>query len=169
MTVIVVKRGKEGVFEMAGDSMATSWHHREDETKKTVKVFKQEYADNTHLLIGATGSCEQAGLMNLFIRGNFIEDFNNEKEVINWLEKFYIFIREKDNRLNSLDNQWLLAKGDKCYFCHNYYVAEVKEFEAMGCGRDYALGALEMGADIEKAVEVACKYSPFCSEPITKI
>ena len=33
---------------------------------------------------------------------------------------------------------------------------------AWGAGRDYAMGAMEMGADARKAVEVASKHNIFC-------
>ena len=38
---------------------------------------------------------------------------------------------------------------------------------AFGCGRDFALGAMEMGADSRRAVEVACKHSVDCGMGIT--
>lgn len=38
----------------------------------------------------------------------------------------------------------------------------LSKYFALGVGKDYALGALEMGADAIKAVEVACKYSNAC-------
>ena len=38
----------------------------------------------------------------------------------------------------------------------------IDNFSAWGCGREAALGALEMGADAIKAVEVACKYITGC-------
>lgn len=35
-------------------------------------------------------------------------------------------------------------------------------FAAWGAGRDFALGAMAMGADARKAVEVACQFSTHC-------
>lgn len=35
-------------------------------------------------------------------------------------------------------------------------------FMAWGSGRDVAMGALAMGADARKAVEIACKYNVYC-------
>jgi hypothetical protein len=40
------------------------------------------------------------------------------------------------------------------------------EFYAIGSGVKLALGALEMGADITRAIEIACKYDPYCAPPI---
>ena len=33
---------------------------------------------------------------------------------------------------------------------------------AWGCGAEFAMGAMEMGADAIKAVQVASKYNPYC-------
>lgn len=37
-----------------------------------------------------------------------------------------------------------------------------ERFAAWGCGRDYALGAMECGADARTAVEIACRYDVYC-------
>lgn len=37
---------------------------------------------------------------------------------------------------------------------------------AWGSGRDYALGAMAMGADARKAVEIACTFSASCGLPV---
>lgn len=45
------------------------------------------------------------------------------------------------------------------------YVIEEK-YHAIGCGRDYALGALAMGADARKAVDIACRFDTNCGNGI---
>ena len=40
------------------------------------------------------------------------------------------------------------------------------EFYAIGSGRKYALGAMEMGAGPEYACEIACRFDPFSGAPI---
>ena len=43
------------------------------------------------------------------------------------------------------------------------YPTEITEpFWAVGSGADYALGAMAMGADAIKAVEIACKFDVYC-------
>lgn len=43
-----------------------------------------------------------------------------------------------------------------------YPFAVEEKFFSVGSGRDYALAAMHLGCTAEKAVEVACKFSPSC-------
>ena len=40
------------------------------------------------------------------------------------------------------------------------------EYHAFGCGRDYAIGAMAMGATAREAVEITCKHSVYCGNGI---
>ena len=40
------------------------------------------------------------------------------------------------------------------------------EYYAWGSGRDYALGAMAVGASADEAVEAACRHDPWSSEPM---
>lgn len=52
-----------------------------------------------------------------------------------------------------------VLKYDRCP--HPYDLSQ-NRFVCLGSGRDFAYGALEMGADAVRAVEVACKYEASC-------
>lgn len=39
---------------------------------------------------------------------------------------------------------------------------------AFGEGRDFAYGALAMGATAEEAAEIACRFSPMCAGPVRR-
>jgi len=58
----------------------------------------------------------------------------------------------------------VVAGRDGCFFYERYGVAIPVEdnFMAWGCGREAALGAMEMGANAIKAVEVASKWVNGC-------
>lgn len=47
---------------------------------------------------------------------------------------------------------------------------EIEETRAaVGSGRDYALGAMAMGASAALAVEIACRFDPSCGEGIDQL
>ena len=52
--------------------------------------------------------------------------------------------------------------GCRVYEQEPYALEVLDQFAAWGSGRDFAYGALEMGADAIKAVQVACKHSIEC-------
>lgn len=46
---------------------------------------------------------------------------------------------------------------------------EPGEFYAIGSGVKVALGAMEMGADAARAVEITCKFDPYCAPPVVVV
>lgn len=65
------------------------------------------------------------------------------------------------------DDEWCRLIVADQYGCEFYEVQPVPirvldPFAAWGSGRDFALGALAMGASAKEAVEVACRFSIEC-------
>lgn len=58
----------------------------------------------------------------------------------------------------------IVATGNSCYFYEMLPVKQVvlDKFAAWGSGRDFALGAMGMGANAIEAVEVAIRFSTEC-------
>ena len=52
------------------------------------------------------------------------------------------------------------------YEVDGMFVQEVKDYTAIGEGEPYALTALYLDHDVVEAVQAACKFSCFVSEPI---
>lgn len=57
-------------------------------------------------------------------------------------------------------------RGLKCFAINFRAVFEIQDYFAIGAGKQFALGALSVGATTVQAVESACKYSIYCSAPI---
>lgn len=85
-------------------------------------------------------------------------------------EEFPVTQRDKDlwSRLIVIPNEPLhrqvryYEQGPEPIFLH-------EPFMAWGSGRDIAMGALAMGADARKAVEIACRYNVYCGMGIDEI
>jgi hypothetical protein len=60
-------------------------------------------------------------------------------------------------------------RGKLFYLDSETRVELSEEFFAIGSGSRHAIGALEMGADARRAVEVACKYVTSCGGTVTTI
>ena len=48
-------------------------------------------------------------------------------------------------------------------------ISEIKEFAAIGHGREFALAALHLGQSVHDAIKVACRLDLYCEEPINVI
>jgi hypothetical protein len=69
---------------------------------------------------------------------------------------FSALVLYKNGKLEEYD-RWLTPEE---------IILDVNQFYAIGCGAKAALGALVMGADAKKAVEVTCGIDPYCSLPV---
>lgn len=61
-------------------------------------------------------------------------------------------------------------KGELMWWNQQFAPVPVQDpYWAIGSGRDAALGALSVGAPIERAVEAACKVIVSCGLPVVKV
>ena len=88
---------------------------------------------------------------------------------------FYFFVEfrewiHKRDTGHAPENDYLIAYDKKLFRTYGGLdIYEVPEFEAVGAGEDFAKAALHLGHTPREAVEVACKLSIYCSEPISEI
>lgn len=64
---------------------------------------------------------------------------------------------------NVINNDYILVLENKAFSIHRFFVEEILRSATIGAGDDYALAALYLGHDVQKAVEVACELSIFMS------
>jgi len=100
-------------------------------------------------LIGFTGDYDYGmGMKHWLENGADPDSFpDNQKDKDGWVGALVI---KHDGRV---------LKYDRCP--HPYDLSQ-NRFVCLGSGRDFAYGAMEMGADAVRAVEVACKYEASC-------
>lgn len=72
---------------------------------------------------------------------------------------FSALVLHKDGKLEEYD-RWLIPEE---------VILGVNQYYAIGCGAKAAMGAMAMGADARKAVEVTCGIDPLCSLPVVSV
>ena len=124
---------------IAADKQATY----ADVKETTYKIKKLANGD----IVGFTGTLSKAlMLVKWYEDGSSPKKYPKFQEGDDWI-RFVVF---KTN-------------GKILYYESTSEPIEVLEEKiAFGCGRDLALGAMEMGADAVTAVKVASKYSVYC-------
>jgi len=164
MTVIAASKTSSAII-FAADTQVTDRLYSKTTSSDIIhsKLFQQN-----GMIIGSTGDCYEGTLMELFSRNHQPID-TDRLSVIDFLVEFREWIRKKEGGYTP-KNGFLIAFSGKLfrvYGCLDVY--EVNEFEAIGSGQDFAKAALLLGHTPKEAVEVACKLSIFCSEPITEM
>lgn len=161
MSVIAVKITKNEII-IGSDTQATkSGYMKFDATQNGQTLCKLEQFEN--LIIGAVGDSRMIRLMPLFLITNKLGNAT-EMEIVRFFHKFESWLKiEISVNIDISKNAFLVVFENKVFEFQNYFIREIKEFWAMGSGAKWALPALELGADVKKAVEVACKFDLYCS------
>ncbi len=163
MTVIAASKTANAII-FAADTQITE---RYSKTTSSDIIHSKLFQQNG-MIIGSTGDCYEGTLMELFSRNHQPVD-TDRLSIIDFLVEFREWIRKKEASY-SPKNGFLIAFGGKLFrVCGGLDVYEVNEFDAIGSGQDFAKAALLLGHTPKEAVEVACKLSIFCSEPITEM
>ena len=171
----IIGMAKDGKVYMGGDSMASAGHNVRIQREK--KVFPVG-----EFLIGTSGSIRGANLL----KHKFSVPVNNGKDDFKYMvTEFVPAVRElfKDGGLSKIDNNveeaeshLLVGYRGVIYNFFGDFQIDVyeEEFTATGCGKYYALGAMEgLGYNIDrepketiiKALEIVGKYDAYVGAP----
>lgn len=130
---------------LASDSQVTDGSMR----RTTTKIRRVEKGKFKGFLLGAAGATATANLlMDWFEQGAKPEHFPYEYAKSDMLSATLVAIT-KDKVILRYDHLPVPIIMEDEVYC-------------TGSGRDFAYGAIAMGADAIKAVEVACQYSTEC-------
>lgn len=155
MSVVTVRVNKENI-EFAADSIGIRGC-----TKRNNEV---KLAEINQMIIGGTGTLQEINLLFVFAQTHSPLD-NTEKAI----RDFFFEFGKWKNDLNlgfSFSNTYLFGYGGKAFYVENLLVQEIKDYEAIGAGMDYALAALYLHHSAKDAVKVACELSCYVAEPI---
>lgn len=163
MTVIAARKTSEAIT-FAADTLITEGYSK----STNADIMFSKLFEQNGMVIGTTGECYEGTFMELFSRNHKPVD-SSRLGMIDFLVEFREWIRKKESGYTP-KNGFLIAYDKKLFrVCGGLEVYEVSEFEAIGSGQDFAKAAMHLGHTPREAVEVACKLSLFCSEPITEI
>jgi len=157
MSIVTVKK-VDGKWEAAADSI-------------TVRGYTQSKNKDSKLnrvgefIIGTAGYASIGTLFFEYI-GNHQPKSNTRDGWTRFLVEFNTYLKGLTDNFKDKDNDFLIIYRGKAWYLSGFYIDEVKKYQAIGAGMDYALGALYLGHDPKKAVEVACELSVYCEKPV---
>lgn len=162
MTCIACKKDSEWIY-ISSDSQS-SWdmigNKETDKSKdKTKKNHSKIYEENW-MVIGACGSVSESNIMKLFAKNHKPKSADEDG-----MMEFMIEFKERATKKDSwfeYDNEYIIIYQNKIYKCYWIDVSEVPEYTAIWSWMFFALSALYLWFDTEKAVEVACEFDLYC-------
>lgn len=153
---IVACRVEKSTIQIAADSIVVL-----GTTKQ--QLSKLEKFSNG-LVIGGTGTAEETALMFLFAETHAVPS-EGTRGILEFINEFAGWKQAKIGDW-SIGNSYIFVYKGTAYLISNFFVTEIKEYNAVGAGMDFALAALLLGKDAKEAVEVACKLSCYCNLPV---
>ncbi|MEL6778115.1 MAG: hypothetical protein AAFO06_12745 [Cyanobacteria bacterium J06597_16] len=163
MTVIAARKTDAAII-FAADSLISDGHVRSTDAD----IMHSKLFEQNGMIIGSTGYCHEGTLMELFSR-NHKPLTPTRLGVMDFLVEFREWVRQKESGYKPSNGFLIAFEGKLFCVCGGIEVYEVREFETVGIGKDFAKAALYLGHTPKEAVDVACKLSVYCSEPITEL
>lgn len=116
------------------------------------------------MLVGGTGNAKELSLLWHFMRTHK-PDGNTEKEILGYIVEFSKWKQDLIGE-GGISNTYLLAYDGHLFEIEDMFVYEIKDYDAVGAGEDFANAALYLGHSPREAIKVACELSCFVAEPI---
>lgn len=156
MSVVAAKVYDNKIVIAADSILCSGYSKRTTNFTKIVKI--------NDMIIGAVGSAEEASLMWHYVRTHKPESAE-ERDILAFIVDF---VKYKNDIVNNtkVENDYLLCFEGHLFHIEGLFVCEIKDYSAIGAGRDFATAALYLGHTPSEAVHAACKLSCWVSEPI---
>ena len=158
MSVVAVKIYENSIV-MSADSIII--HGPQDKAP----VGKGKIFDVNGMLIGSTGLASEGVYLSLFAENHTPLD-SSERAFTEYMAEFCQWKYHTYGSPAEVENSYLIAYKDKCFYVNGYYVGEVNDFFAIGAGSEYAEAALYLGHSPQEAVKAACALCCMVAEPI---
>jgi ATP-dependent protease HslVU (ClpYQ) peptidase subunit len=163
MSVVVCKIQEGSGYEIASDSISVRGiTQTKGDNTKFAKLFEEN-----DLVVGGVGLSKEIALLQIFSKTHKPYEAS-ESAILDFISEFSSWKKEKTGEAG-IENQYLIGFEGSVFYIAGWLVRDVKTYEAIGAGMDYALTALYLGKSCKEAVEVAIELSIFCEGPVNLI
>ena len=161
MSIVACKITEDG-YEIAADSISV---RGSTQTKNNTNRSKLVEVNN--MVIGSVGLAEESSLLQIFAKTHQPASATEEGMLEFWSE--FSTWKKKRTDHGSIENAYFIGLDGVVFYLHEWLIASVVSYEAIGAGMDFALAALHLGHSAEDAVETAIELSVYCEAPIQVI
>ena len=163
---IVACRVYEDRITIASDSIVVY-----EDTQRKSDMGNDEFCKLTRIngmIIGSVGTCEEGMLFQLYCSTRKPKSPTVD-DVMAFVVEFAQWKKKMTELSYSLDNKHILIFNKTAFYIERFFVDCIRDYRAIGAGKDFALSALYLGHTVREAVEAACELSIYCERPINLI
>jgi ATP-dependent protease HslVU (ClpYQ) peptidase subunit len=163
MSIVACKVTKDTIY-LAADTQLT--HGNEKRWGLKYKKIRRVAG----LVVCSVGACSEADLFCKYIEEHEFPHY--KKDIPIFMADFFKYKESFHDKMKTKDEEdisectFLVVFKNNVYLIADLFVAKVRDFIAIGSGEGYAIGAMAMGATVQKAVEITCKYVCACGLPV---
>lgn len=159
MTVVVCKKYKNRI-DLASDSQM-SGHFRKVTVPGPTADVSKIWRGNDQIL-GFAGSARDASYMIIYAKTHKPQSATAD-DVLSYILEFLDWAKKKNSTFD-WESECIIIYEKKAFTVTSLtFVTEIRDYNTLGSGGDYALAALYLGMNVKKAVEVAKELDPYCS------
>lgn len=159
MSVVAVKV-YDNKIKIAADSIV-----ERGGSKRTDNGFSKLIKVN-NMIIGGVGYCEEQSLLFHYSETHKPASAS-EKDMLAFLVEFSEY-KSAITGSSKIENDYIIVYDNKVFSICSLFVNEIKNYDAIGAGMDFANAALYLGHNPKEAVKVACELSCFVADPIVE-
>lgn len=159
MSVIAVKVYDDKI-KIAADSIVVRGDY-----KRTDQNFSKLVKVNG-MIIGGCGYAEELSLMYHYSETHKPASAS-EKDMLAFIVEFSKYKSDIAGSSN-IQNDYIIIYDNRAFSVDSLFVSEIKNYDAIGAGMDFANAALYLRHNPKEAVEVACELSCFVADPIVE-
>jgi len=115
-------------------------------------------------ILGGVGYAAELSLFRIFCMTHSPDDMS-ESALLRFMVEFSRW-RSNNSDSGAVDNTYIFVGDGKAFVLDGFFVQEIKDYWAIGAGRDFAMTAFYFGRNAREAVEVACELSIYCELPV---
>lgn len=127
-----------------------------------INLAKINYIND--MIVGSTGYAKENSLFQYFMRTH-TPNGNTDKDILAYIVEFSKWKQDLIGE-SEIANTYLFAYDGHLFEIENMFVYEIKDYDAIGAGEDFANAALYLGHSPREAVKVACELSCYVAEPV---
>ena len=164
MSVIAVRKYDDKII-IASDTQTTWGGYKIESNNKTDAQMSNhgKLTKVNDMIIGSAGQCSHIALFEIFAKTHKPKTATRD-DVLDWFFEFKEWVRVKAAvNYAELSLSFILVIENKVFSVYSWgEVVMQNDFASVGSGMWLAIGAMEIGADPIKAVQVASKYVNTC-------
>lgn len=168
MTAIAAKFSKDRKVIVLGSDSQTTWGETKYSKSETTEIKSKILKIESNYAVACSGKCVEIGLFQRYCQRTKPKAAN-EDAIFDFMVDFHKWVIDRDKDFKFCSQYIMAYKGHIFTIIYGWEVHEHKKYVTGGSGKQCVGVAFSMGADVQKAIEMAIKHDLYCGGDVNLI